>query len=191
MTIVFPPISKLAKFHFYTCSLLSSLHTYIFYSKALNSFIHIRYKKVFKIIFISNWFLTILLSSLTSPILINNTHSNLLKNHSLSSNSQFNQLNLPQILISLSLYICIYIYPRNISISYSITKNIMRGLAQPCDTSVYMYIFNVARRTRTPFTFHYGERLTKQRGGEGGDPLLLSSSATEATTAARHATAAR
>lgn len=110
MTIVFPPISKLAKFHFYTCSLLSSLHTYIFYSKALNSFIHIQYKKIFKIIFISNWFLTILLSSLTSSILINNTHSNLLKNHSPSSNSQFNQLNLPQILISLSLYMYIYIY---------------------------------------------------------------------------------
>lgn len=80
-------------------------------------------------------------------------------------------INPPQILISdsLSIYIYIYIYPRNISISYSITKNIMLGLVQPCDTSVYMYIFNVARRTRTPFTFHYAERLTKQK--ERGIPF--------------------
>lgn len=40
----------------------------------------------------------------------------------------------------------------------------MRGLAAPRDTTVYTYIFNVTSRlvTRTPFSFHYGERLTKQ-----------------------------
>lgn len=76
-------------------------------------------------------------------------------------------------ILSLSLSTYISIYLRNISISYSITKNIMRGLIQPCDTSVYMYIFNVASH-KDPFHFPLWRTINKTRGvgsGRGGIPF--------------------